>query len=260
MCCVPLPWWTSQSKIRMRGAALLALRRARRDRDVVEQAEAHRADPPRRDGPAAARRRSCAGPRRAARRARARWLAPAASRATSKLVGDVIGVGIELAVASVPCRGEPLQHALVVDAQQLVEFRGAGCAALDGLGRARRRRDPRERGRRRRGARGVRDGRAGRGDPGSGDRRRIGRARRERRSRLGRREPDRRISRRKRRHQVRGRDWASVASRRSSEVATRSRLRLSRSISAREGQSRPPNARATASRISPPRSGAEASA
>ena len=40
---MPLPWWTSQSTISDAPDAVLALRIARRDGDVVEQAEAHAA-------------------------------------------------------------------------------------------------------------------------------------------------------------------------------------------------------------------------
>ena len=40
---VPLPWWTSQSRMNTRCGAKLADRELGRDRDVVEQTEAHRA-------------------------------------------------------------------------------------------------------------------------------------------------------------------------------------------------------------------------
>ena len=68
MSLVPLPWWTSQSSTRTRSRAALE-RVLRRDRDVVEEAEAHRGRRARRGGPAGACRRSRTGrSRRAARR------------------------------------------------------------------------------------------------------------------------------------------------------------------------------------------------
>ena len=42
MSCVPLPWWTSQSRIATRAEPELALGEPRRHGDVVEEAEAHR--------------------------------------------------------------------------------------------------------------------------------------------------------------------------------------------------------------------------
>ena len=42
MSCVPLPWWTSQSRIATRSSPSSACACARGDRDVVEEAEAHR--------------------------------------------------------------------------------------------------------------------------------------------------------------------------------------------------------------------------
>ena len=53
MSLVPLPWWTSQSRIITRSSPRRVERVARRDRDVVEQAEAHRPRRGRRGGRAA---------------------------------------------------------------------------------------------------------------------------------------------------------------------------------------------------------------
>ena len=55
---VPLPWWTSQSTIATRSSPSSRLRRAGRDRDVVEEAEAHRRGRRGRGAPAAGRARS----------------------------------------------------------------------------------------------------------------------------------------------------------------------------------------------------------
>ena len=99
---VPLPWWTSQSTIATRSSAELGLRAARRDGDVVEEAEAHRALGGARGGRAAGRARS--------RRARAASIArPAASSAASKLVSD----------ASV----SPSSHVGAVDARTWLDVR-----------------------------------------------------------------------------------------------------------------------------------------
>ena len=63
---VPLPWWTSQSRISTRSAPHAASACGGGDRDVVEQAEAHRAGRPRRGGPAVAGRRRRSDRRRPA--------------------------------------------------------------------------------------------------------------------------------------------------------------------------------------------------
>ena len=86
---VPLPWWTSQSKISTRCAPWASIACCARDRDVAEQAEAHRLRRARRGGPAggAARpRRPAPSPPEQQRRP-ARTAPPAACSAASNEPG-----------------------------------------------------------------------------------------------------------------------------------------------------------------------------
>ena len=99
MSLVPLPWWTSQSRISTRSSAVRVERVPRRDRDVVEEAEAHR---PRRLGVVAGRavhatRRTRASPPSSA--STSATAPPAACSAASQEPGDDDRVDVERAAA-----------------------------------------------------------------------------------------------------------------------------------------------------------------